>query len=318
MPDPAGGPGPASTPRVLLAEAAGRLGEAGVESPQADARLLLAHVLGLEPGRLLLVDRVGPQEATAFGLLVDRRAERVPLQHLTGVAYFRHVALLVGPGVFVPRPETEVMTGWAVERLRTLAATGRTPLVVELGAGSGAISKAIVDEVPGVEVHAVEVSEDAVRWASRNLAGTGVELHLGDMAAALPELDATVDLVVANPPYIPLEAYESVTPEVRDHDPLVALFSGDDGLDAMRVVARVAGRLLRDGGVVCAEHAEVQHESAPAVFTGSGWFAAVRDHPDLGGRARFVTATRLTRGGAAVPPTPGSGPPVWQDGPGER
>jgi release factor glutamine methyltransferase len=278
-----------------LLDAAARLREAGVESFTNDARQLLAHVLQLEPSRLLLVDTVDDPQLAAFTRLVIRRADRVPLQHLTGTAYFRHEQIQVGPGVFVPRPETEVLTGWAVERLRALVREGRSPLVVELCAGSGAISKALVSEVPGLRVHAVEVSEDAADWALRNLAATGVELHVTDMAGALPELDGMVDLVVANPPYIPLDAYEYVAPEARDHDPAVALFSGDDGLDAMRVVARVAARLLRDGGLVGAEHADVQGESAPALFTASGSYGSVRDHQDLAGRPRFVTAVRRPR-----------------------
>ncbi|MET0692641.1 MAG: peptide chain release factor N(5)-glutamine methyltransferase [Propionibacteriaceae bacterium] len=281
--------------RTTLQAAADLLRGAGVDSPEADARLLLAHVLSIEPGQLLLLDQLEPESVAAFEQLVAQRATRTPLQHLTGEAYFRYETILVGPGVFVPRPETEVMTGWAIDQLDQLRASGRTPVVVELCAGSGAISRAIAHEVPGVELHAVELSEEAGPWAARNLAGTGVELTIGDMATAFPELDGTVDLVIANPPYIPLDAYLSVTPEVRDHDPMVALFSGDDGLDAMRVVAQVASRLLVDGGLVCAEHAEVQAESAPAVFVAAGDFATVRDQRDLSGRPRFVTATRLAR-----------------------
>ncbi len=253
-------------------------------------------MLDQEPGQLLLLDGVTDADQTTYRALLARRADRIPLQHLTGRAYFRYEEIEVGPGVFVPRPETEVMTGWAIEQLRRLAAAGRRPLVVELCAGSGAISRAIAHEVPGVSLHAVEVSEEAAPWAIRNLAGTGVELHVEDMADTLPQLDGTVDLVIANPPYIPLEAYESVDPEVRDHDPALALFSGHDGLDAMRVVARVAARLLTDEGLVCAEHAEVQAEAAPAVFTGAGSYRSVRDHPDLSARPRFVTAVRLGRG----------------------
>ncbi|GAA2105951.1 peptide chain release factor N(5)-glutamine methyltransferase [Microlunatus panaciterrae] len=278
--------------RALLTRAAAQLVAAGIDSPQLDARRLLAHVLRVEPGRLLLIDSVTPAQAAEFELLVTRRAEREPLQHLTGVAYFRHVELEVGPGVFVPRPETEVMTGWAIDRLRELVQSGAQPVVVELCAGSGAISKAIADEIPGCEQYAVEVSADALAWAERNLAATEIRLQLGDMADALPELDGTVDLVIANPPYIPLEAYESVTPEVRDHDPFVALFSGDDGLDAMRVLCEVGARLLRPGGWLCAEHAEVQAESAPAVFVADGRYGQVRDHRDLTDRPRFVTARR--------------------------
>lgn len=279
----------------MLARAAERLSVAGVTSPAADARLLLAHVLELEPSRLFLFDHIDAVQLAAFAELVDRRAERIPLQHLTGRAYFRHEQLAVGPGVFVPRPETEVLTGWAIDHLLAWRAAGGQPRVVELCAGSGAISRAIVREVPGVEVHAVEVSEEAARWAHQNLAGTGVELYVEDMATALHALDGVVDLVIANPPYIPLDAYLSVPVEVRDHDPALALFSGTDGLGALRIVARVAARLLKSGGVVGAEHADVQAVSAPAVFLDGDAFLAVRDHVDLAGRPRFVTAERRNR-----------------------
>ena len=154
----------------------------------------------------------------------------------------------------------------------------------------GAISLSIVHEVPGAQVHAVELDEPAYEWAQRNLAGSGVDLRLGDMADAFGDLDGQVDVVVANPPYIPLDAWESVAPEARDHDPSLALWSGDDGLDAMRVVDQVAWRLLRAGGVVGAEHADAQGESAPAVFAGR--WADVRDHRDLADRPRYVTATK--------------------------
>jgi release factor glutamine methyltransferase len=162
--------------------------------------------------------------------------------------------------------------------------------VVDLCTGSGAIALAVATEVPEAKVHAVELDEGAHGWAVRNLSGSGVDLRHGDMADSFPELDGTVDVVVSNPPYIPLDAYESVAPEARDHDPALALWSGDDGLDAMRVVERVAARLLAAGGVVGAEHADVQGESAPAVFSGAGRWADVRDHRDLAGRPRFVTA----------------------------
>jgi release factor glutamine methyltransferase len=282
---------------TLLRSAVRQLEDAGVDSPAADARHLLAHVLGLPPSRLLLVDEVGRDDERSFAALIDRRTTREPLQHLTGTAHFRYLELAVGPGVFVPRPETEAMTGWAVDRLRELQSEDRQPSVVELCAGSGAISKAIATEVPGVQVRAVEISEEASSWAVRNLAGTSVELHTLDMVAVPADWDQTVDLVIANPPYIPLEAFESVAPEARDHDPAIALYSGNDGLDAIRTVAKVAGRLLRDGGLVCAEHAEAQEQSAPQVFLDAGTFTAVRDHRDLNCRPRFVTATRVHRAG---------------------
>ncbi len=267
----------------LLRAAAGRV-------PDADARLLLAHTLGVPGSRLLTVGEVDPDAVDRFEELLGHRATGVPVQYLTGTAPFRHVEVAVGPGVFIPRPETEVMTGWALERL---AEAGESPLVVELCAGSGAVSLAIADEFPGARQYAVELSEDAVAYAARNLAGTGVALVQADMAEALPELDGTVDLVIANPPYVPLEAYDGIPAEVRDHEPTLALFSGPDGLDAIRVLAGVAARLLRPGGWVCAEHAELQHASAPAVFVRHGGFDQVRDRRDLTDRPRFVTARRI-------------------------
>jgi release factor glutamine methyltransferase len=166
--------------------------------------------------------------------------------------------------------------------------------VVDLCTGSGAIALAVATELPGARVHAVELDPGAVEWAERNLAGTGVDLRSGDRDGAFPELDGTVDVVVSNPPYIPLEAWESVTAEVRDHDPALALWSGQDGLEAMRVVEANAARLLRPGGVVVVEHADVQGESAPAVFSRTGRWREVADRPDLAGRPRFVTAVRAT------------------------
>ncbi|MBE7323623.1 peptide chain release factor N(5)-glutamine methyltransferase [Nocardioides sp. Y6] len=267
-----------------------RLAEAGVESPDSDVTLLLCHVLDTSPGRLVLVDDLSDDQVAEMERLVAQRAERVPLQHLTGRAFFRHVELEVGPGVFVPRPETELLAGWAVEACAELA----EPVVLDLCTGSGAIARAVADEVPTARVHAVELDPDAHRWAERNLAGTGVDLRLGDMATAFDDLLGTVDVVVCNPPYIPFEAWESVAVEARDHDPHLALFSGQDGLDAMRTLERRAAELLRPGGVVGAEHADVQGESAPGVFVSTGRWSDVRDHRDLAGRARFVTA-RLAR-----------------------
>lgn len=278
----------------LLAAATQRLTEAGVESPAVDARLLLAHCCGCEPVQLRSCSITGEQ-ATAYTRLIDRRAERVPLQHLTGRAHFRYLELMVGPGVFVPRPETEVMTGWAVERLQEMTAAGRSPVAVDLGTGTGAVAKSLATEVPGVEVHAVEIAPDAAAWAQRNLAGTEVLLHEADLAAGLPALDGAVDLVIANPPYIPLEAFASVAPEARDHDPAEALFSGVDGLDAIRALTSTAARLLRPGGLLAFEHAEVQAESAPEVVLRHGGFDTIRDHRDLAGRPRFCTAVRRPR-----------------------
>lgn len=276
--------------RRLQADGSHRLAEGGVPSPDHDAAELLAMVLGTNRSRLALVDVVSAEQAASYDALVDRRAAREPLQHLTGTVAFRYVELAVGPGVFVPRPETELLAGWAVEQARGLG----NPIVVDLCTGSGAIAMSVTHEVPGATVHAVELDPGAHDWAERNLAGTGVFLHLGHLAEALPELDGTVDVVVCNPPYVPLDAWESVAPEARDHDPATSLWSGDDGLDAMRDLESAAARLLRPGGVVGAEHADAQGESAPAVFTVAGRWADVRDHLDLAGRNRYLTA-RLAR-----------------------
>lgn len=279
-------------PRELVRVAAERLAAAGVESAEHDAAELLAHVLGTTRSGLALVEDVGEEAQGRFDTLVAQRAARTPLQHLTGSAAFRYVDLAVGPGVFVPRPETELLAGWAVEQAAAVA--GRPPVVVDLCTGSGAIALSVATEVPAAEVHAVELDRDAFAWASRNLAGSGVDLREGDMAEAFPDLDGTVDVVVCNPPYIPLTEYAGVAPEARDHDPDLALWSGQDGLDAVRVLERVATRLLRPGGQVGCEHADLQGESAPGVFAATGRWVDVRDHRDLAGRPRYLTA-RLPR-----------------------
>ena len=280
--------------RAALREASVRLAAAGVASPEHDAAELLAHVLGTTRAALPLADAVTPRQLEAFDALVTRRTTREPLQHLLGTAAFRYVELAVGPGVFVPRPETELLAGWGVERAQEVLAAGRTPTVVDLCTGSGAIALSLATEVPQATVHAVELSEDALTWAARNLSGSGVDLRHGDMADAFVDLDGAVDVVLCNPPYIPLDAYESVAAEAREHAPERALFSGDDGLDAIRVLERVAARLLRADGWVGAEHADVQGEAAPAVFAATGRWRDVRDHDDLAGRNRFLTA-RLAR-----------------------
>lgn len=273
----------------LLEQASADLAAADVPSPRVDAEILLAHVTGTPRAMVLGARPSGPQ-TQVFLDMVQARARRVPLQHLTGTAGFRYVDLEVGPGVFVPRPETEVLAGWAVEAAQAALEQRGSAVVVDLCTGSGAIALSLVHEVPRAEVHAVELDPAAFTWAERNLLGTGVHLEQGDAFEAFGHLDGGVDVVVCNPPYIPLEAWESVAPEARDHDPSLALWSGDDGLDAMRALDVAAWRLLRAGGVVGAEHADAQGESAPAVFA-PRWLD-VRDHDDLTGRPRFVTARR--------------------------
>jgi release factor glutamine methyltransferase len=274
--------------KAILAEATSRLQAAGVASPDYDAAELLAHVAGVSRMQLGLTE-VSDAQRSRYDELVARRVAREPLQHITGTAAFRYRQLVVGPGVFVPRPETEVLVGWILDRIASVEA----PLVVDLCSGSGAIAGAVATERPDSTVHAVELSAEACVWARQNLAGTGATLHEGDIDGCLPELDGLVDAVIANPPYIPLTAWESVTAEVRDHDPALALWSGDDGLDEIKVVAATAGRLLKPGGWFGCEHADVQGESAPAVFAATGVFTEVRDQLDLAGRHRFATGRRI-------------------------
>lgn len=264
---------------------AGRLARSGSPSPGPEARTLVAHVLGVEPSQLILIDDVTAAQQAAIDALADRRGAGEPVQHLTGRAYFRHVELEVGPGVFIPRPETELMVGWALERLAGRASRR----VVELCAGSGAITAALADELGGLELHAVELDPVAFGYLSRNLAGVAADLVNADMVDAFAELDATVDLVIANPPYIP-EGHRLLLPsDVVDHDPAVALFSGADGLDALRVVAQVAWRLLGEGGLLATEHDDSHQDELVALLCATG-FENVVGHRDLAGRPRFVTA----------------------------
>ncbi|HST98421.1 MAG TPA: peptide chain release factor N(5)-glutamine methyltransferase [Geodermatophilus sp.] len=280
--------------RLLLTDAARRLADAGVESPRVDAELLLAHVLGVSRAGLLTLGEVPDDAAARFDALAGQRADRVPLQHLTGRAPFRHLELAVGPGVFVPRPETEQLVEWALARLAGLA----EPVVVDLGSGSGAIALSIAHEHPGARVTAVERDAVAIEWTKANAAtraaagDTPVEVLSGDMTdpGLLRELDGTVDLVVSNPPYVPDGA--TVPREVADHDPPLALWGGPDGLDVVRGLLRTAARLLRPGGGLGIEHADQQGGALPALVRASGGWTDVADHPDLAGRPRYTTAHR--------------------------
>jgi release factor glutamine methyltransferase len=271
-----------------------QLSDAGVDSPRVDAELLLAHVLGLSRAALLTLGDIASAEVDRFDALVGQRADRVPLQHLTGVAAFRYLELAVGPGVFVPRPETEQLAGWALERLAGTSA----PVVVDLGSGTGALALSIAFEHPGARVTAVERDPGAIEWTRHNAAtraaagDTPVEVLAGDMtdAGLLPDLDGAVDLVVSNPPYVPDGA--RVPREVADHDPPLALWGGPDGLDVVRGLLVTAARLLRPGAWLGVEHADQQGRALPALVRASGGWVDVEDHPDLAGRPRFTTARR--------------------------
>lgn len=286
--------------KAMVDKAATLLTEAKVSSPQVDAELLLAHVVGVERSQLLTVVDVTPEQLIDFENLVARRANRVPLQHLTGVAYFRHLELAVGPGVFVPRPETELLVEAAIKHLKTL---NSKRIAVDLCSGSGAIALSLALEVPGTTVHAVELSDDAVKWLTHNIVDHAAKLeavdshvivHHGNAGdrSLLREFAGQVDAVVSNPPYIP-SAMIPRDPEARDHDPAIALFSGSDGLDVAREVVLVAGELLKPGGFVGMEHADVQGESMPALFNDMpNIWSDVIDNVDYNKLPRFTTAIR--------------------------
>ena len=291
--------------KATISNATSLLTEAKVSSPQVDSELLLAHVLGVERNQLTSVNQISDEQLFEFENLVARRANRVPLQHLTGIAYFRHLELAVGPGVFVPRPETELLVEAAIKHLKTV---DQPRMAVDLCAGSGAIALSLALEVPGTTVHAVELSDDAFKWLTHNVVDHAAKLeavdshvivHHGNAGdrALLVELSNQVDALVSNPPYIPSEMIPR-DPEARDHDPAIALFSGVDGLDVAREVVVVAASLLKPGGFVGMEHADVQGESMPALFDAMpNTWTDVKDNLDYNKLPRFTTAVRSVGAG---------------------
>ncbi len=277
------------------ATAIARLEAAGVPTPEADADLLIGHVLDLRRGEVQAKAIAGAElrddQLDELAPMLERRVAREPLQHITGVAYFRSLTLAVGPGVFIPRPETEQVAQYAVDALR--AVPGPAPIGVDLGTGSGAIAFAMATEVPHAQVYAIEVSPDAFEWTMKNRERTGASnatVVLGDLADAFTELDGTVDVVISNPPYIPADAIPRDL-EVQLHDPPVALYGGVDGLDVVRTVSRTAARLLHPGGTLVLEHGELQGAAIAALLRSDGW-TAVATHRDLLGRDRATTALR--------------------------
>jgi len=278
-----------------VTRATGILSAAGIRNARVDAELLVGHVLGLSRGGVQAKSITGSglsgTDAVAIAALVERRAAREPLQHITGVAAFRQLELAVGPGVFVPRPETETVVQFAIDALASTASP--EPVGVDLGTGSGAIALAMATEVPHARVYGVEVSPLAFVWTRQNFRTVGAPNAtpvLVDLADALPELDGTVDVVISNPPYIPVGAIPR-DPEVRLFDPEIALYGGEDGLDIVRQVSVTARRLLRRGGTLVLEHGEVQSADIAALLEADGW-TAIAHHRDLLGRDRATTALR--------------------------
>ena len=271
------------------------LARAGVPSPDVDAELLIGFVLGMSRGevqaRAITGGAVSAVDAAKISAMIERRAGREPLQHITGRAPFRLLELAVGPGVFVPRPETEQVAQFAIDALR--AAAGPEPIGVDLGTGSGAIALALATEVPHARVYGVENSPEAFIWTRKNFRESGADnAHavFVDLASALPELDGTVAVVISNPPYIPLGAVPR-DPEVRLFDPEHALYGGEDGLDVVRQVSLTARRLLHPGGTLVLEHGELQAAAIGDILTADGW-RSINSHPDFLGRDRATTALR--------------------------
>lgn len=277
--------------RRAIDSAAATLAEAGIDSARWDAEELAAHVTGTERGRLTLLESPGDDFLGRYRDVVAARSRRVPLQHLTGTAAFGPATLRVGPGVFVPRPETEALLAWVTAQPLPVR-----PVIVDLCTGSGALAVALAHEYPAARIVAVDDSAAALGYARRNAAGTAVELVQADVAepGLLAELDGGVDAVVANPPYVPDAAV--VEPEVAQHDPPHAVFGGPDGMAVIAPVVDLAARWLRPGGILAVEHDDTTAARTVEMVTGAGCFEDVEARLDLAGRPRFVTARK--KGGA--------------------
>ena len=284
-----------TTLAAALREAAATLAAAGVPSPAVDAELLAAHLLGESRGRVKALAFTDAPVPPGYAELVAERAARVPLQHLTGSASFRYLELKVGPGVFVPRPETETVAQLAIDHARAVLAGGKSSVkVVDLGTGSGAIAAALASEVPAAEVSAVELSPLALAWARQNLEPLGVRLLHADLRTALADENGSFDVVVSNPPYVPADAVPN-EPEAAEHDPAMALYGGgQDGLELPLAAAATAARLLLPDGCFVMEHAEVQAGRIAALLSAEPCWRDVATHTDLNGRPRATSAVRTS------------------------
>jgi release factor glutamine methyltransferase len=279
-----------TTLRRAIDSAAAQLAEAGIDSARYDAEELAAHLAGTERGRLTLLESPGDEFFGRYRDIVAARSQRVPLQHLTGTAAFGPVTLRVGPGVFVPRPETEAILAWA-----TAQPLEARPVIVDLCTGSGALAVALAGHRPAARIIGIDDSDAALTYARRNAEGTAVELVRADIhtPGLLPELDRRVDLVVANPPYVPDD--HAVEAEVAQHDPPHAVFGGPDGMAVIAAVVRLAGRWLRPGGLFAVEHDDTASSRTFELVEATGLFEDVEAHHDLAGRPRFVTGKRGER-----------------------
>lgn len=261
---------------------------------EVEAEHLLAHTLGIS--RMDLHNPLTVENALSaigdmtiieetYWKLLDRRCAHEPLQYLTGVAYFRHLELKVGPGVLVPRPESELLVEAVLTHIEKLQGAVS---VVDLGSGSGALALAIATEAPQTHVIAVEKSADATYWLKENVSFIDEKVRIleSDVATALEGVKC--DVVIANPPYIPDS--EVLPKDVATHEPAVALFGGPDGMRAPRLFIAAAARLLKTGGLLAIEHHETQADEVGDVLTVE--FEDILLHKDLNGRPRFTTAVR--------------------------
>jgi release factor glutamine methyltransferase len=282
--------------RLAIKEAERVLTDAGVGSPRVDAELIAAHVLGVERSRLMMVPLVDPPVVDAIGQLVTERAKRVPLQHLTGWAAMGEITVGVGRGVFVPRPETELLLDWGLRAIKDVT----DPVVLDLCTGSAALALALANARPDAVVHAVELDGVALAWARQNAelraqeGDTPIRLYAGDVTdpGLLSDLDGEVDLVLCNPPYVPEGT--PVPPEVAEHDPAAAVFSGPDGLSVIRSVVPLAARLLRAGAGVAIEHDDTNGGGVLSLLSARRVLTEVTEYNDLAGRPRFATARRTS------------------------
>jgi len=278
---------------VALETATDRLTSAGVLSPSVDAELLGCLVLGIERAELTMRsirEEVFPEEKfLQFEAAVARRVKREPLQHITGLAPFRYIELHVGPGVFTPRPETEQLVERAIGHVRNV----QKPVVVDLCSGSGAIAIALATELKDPSVYAVELSEPAFKFLTRNFEKYGLDTKNAkneDLANAFDELEGQVDLVISNPPYIPDSAVP-VGIEVQLHEPSLALYGGEDGLDVIRRISERARYLLKPSGLMLMEHSDSQAQAIIQLLLSKGWLE-VTSSQDLAGKDRIISAKK--------------------------